>query len=32
MQVLQLLSDVLRPLFDAVDDSFNEFEPLTKLA
>lgn len=32
MQVLQLISDMLRPLFDAVDHSFNEFEPLNKLA
>ena len=32
MQVLQLISDTLRPLFDAVDQSFNEFDPLCKLA
>lgn len=32
MQALQLVSDMLRPLFDAVDHSFNEFEPLKKLA
>ena len=32
MHVLQLISDMLHPLFDAVDKSFNEFKPLTKLA
>lgn len=32
MQALNLIKDMLNPLFDAVDRSFNHFEPLTKLA
>lgn len=32
MQAINVIKDMLRPLFDAVDQSFENFEPLKKLA
>jgi len=32
MQALQLVSDMLQPLFTAIDASFKDFEPLNNLA
>lgn len=32
MEVLNKVKETLKPLFDAIDDHFQSFEPLTKLA